>query len=629
LAGNIARIGCACGLSIASSPRALFKVLVAIILVVVAIAIYLTVSTTGQLAATAQNASDEAELAQLAAEASDRLRALDQIVQRRIQTALQSPEVTSLTEGQQAEAADWLTGRTFAPPKSVLATVTAPFPLDDAVEFQAAVDYLRGRVDLLLANIEGEIFQTLALQFKTSFDQTIENYYQEPTLEHLRALNVSVAGFRSYTATQVPALSSEAVTLRDDLDSSIYFLRWTILATALIGGSVVLIFGFYMSRTSQLLLEAARAERQELSTLTQDLEYRNNQLSALYNVFNEITDTLSLRYVVKATMFESLRIMKADMVVLRILRGSDLEVAGAMMADQQNVEGLAAVPLGEGPTGRTAKRGRTLRIDEGGERLMAPPDAADDDSGAPSRQGGFAEYLESGLIVPLIVGARVVGTISCWSREKNAFGAGDERVMEMMASQVATAIVAADTTEKSEVRAMHDPLTALPNRRQLDEDVAGRLRELVQRDGTAVFAMIDIDHFKRFNDDYGHRVGDVTLQKVAAVMRSSARDNDLVYRYGGEEFLVVFTDTRPGDALALAERLRLAVEAAPLSGENLDPIGPVTISIGLSLLPDHGTEVAGLIELADRAMYRAKDKGRNRVEIWDGVEDSHEIPDVA
>jgi diguanylate cyclase (GGDEF)-like protein len=100
------------------------------------------------------------------------------------------------------------------------------------------------------------------------------------------------------------------------------------------------------------------------------------------------------------------------------------------------------------------------------------------------------------------------------------------------------------------------------------------------------------------------------------VLRSSAREEDQVYRYGGEEFVVVFADSRPDDALPLANRLRLAIESAPLSGEQLNPVGPVTVSIGLALLPEHGTELADLIGKADRAMYRAKANGRNRVEIW-------------
>ena len=315
--------------------------------------------------------------------------------------------------------------------------------------------------------------------------------------------------------------------------------------------------------------------------------------------------------------------MRADFAVLRIVRGDELEVVGTLTAEGKEIAGILPVKLGEGPTGRTAKRGRTLRIDEGGERMMSQYQP-EGDHGGPSQQAGNRDMLESGLIVPLIVGARVVGTLSCWSRQVKAFSENDERVLEMMASQVATAIVAADTTEKSERRAMHDPLTSLPNRRQLDQDIEGRLADLVQENRQAVVAMIDIDHFKHFNDDYGHKVGDVTLQKVASVLRSSARDEDQIYRYGGEEFVVVFSDSRPDEALPLANRLRLAVESAPLSGEQLNPVGPVTVSIGLALLPEHGTNMADLIAKADRAMYRAKANGRNRVEVW-----SDEVPVVA
>ena len=128
--------------------------------------------------------------------------------------------------------------------------------------------------------------------------------------------------------------------------------------------------------------------------------------------------------------------------------------------------------------------------------------------------------------------------------------------------------------------------------------------------------MADIDHFKRFNDDYGHKVGDVTLQQVASVLRNSVRENDRVYRFGGEEFVLVFLDIGPEGARSLAERVRNAVASTPLTGDNLEPVGPVTISIGLAALPDHDTNFNHLIELADKAMYQAKDAGRNKVVFW-------------
>ena len=100
-------------------------------------------------------------------------------------------------------------------------------------------------------------------------------------------------------------------------------------------------------------------------------------------------------------------------------------------------------------------------------------------------------------------------------------------------------------------------------------------------------------------------------------MRLSLRDADRIYRYGGEEFVVIFADVGRSEATVLADRLLKAVAETPLSGDQLEPVGPVTITAGLSLMPEHGIDFGELIELADRAMYRAKEAGRNRVMVWD------------
>jgi diguanylate cyclase (GGDEF)-like protein len=182
----------------------------------------------------------------------------------------------------------------------------------------------------------------------------------------------------------------------------------------------------------------------------------------------------------------------------------------------------------------------------------------------------------------------------------------------MMASQVATAMVAADTMEASEHRACHDPLTGLPNRLQLESD----LRAGLTAGASTVVAMADIDHFKRFNDEFGHSVGDMMLQMVASVLRHAVSDCDRVYRYGGEEFLLVFAGAGAAEAEVLAERVRVAIETTRLNGEKLEAAGPVTISIGLALVPDHRADVQQAIEVADAAMYRAKAKGGNASVLW-------------
>jgi len=275
---------------------------------------------------------------------------------------------------------------------------------------------------------------------------------------------------------------------------------------------------------------------------------------------------------------------------------------------------LPPAPLGEGPNGRVAKTGRSIKFDSDAERMMSTRPLGHAGR-SPSAQTGDPQ-MESGIIVPLIVRMRVIGTLAVYSRAEAAFSAEDQRFLEMMASQVATAVVAADTTDTSERRAHEDVLTGLPNRLQLTKDMDGDLAHLVEQGRPAVVAMADIDHFKRLNDDFGHKVGDVTLQQVAALLRSSVREDDRVYRFGGEEFVLIFLDTAPKEAWALAERIRAAFEAASFSSDDKQPVGAVTISIGLASLPEHGANLNSLIELADRAMYQAKAEGRNKVVFW-------------
>jgi diguanylate cyclase (GGDEF)-like protein len=180
---------------------------------------------------------------------------------------------------------------------------------------------------------------------------------------------------------------------------------------------------------------------------------------------------------------------------------------------------------------------------------------------------------------------------------------------------VATAIAAANIHEASEREAHHDALTSLPNRRQLSEDLRGPLLEAAMGARPMAIAMLDIDHFKRLNDEYGHKIGDVTLQRVSETLRACVRGQDRVYRYGGEEFLVVFADADLRLGGLLAERLRAAVERMQLISNGSEPASPVTISIGVAAFPDDGQHLEALIDTADQAMYASKQCGRNRVTL--------------
>jgi diguanylate cyclase (GGDEF)-like protein len=157
-----------------------------------------------------------------------------------------------------------------------------------------------------------------------------------------------------------------------------------------------------------------------------------------------------------------------------------------------------------------------------------------------------------------------------------------------------------------------DALTGLNNRRWLQDTVAKlKGHELIERLPLVVL-MLDVDHFKRYNDAYGHKSGDLVLQMVAHTMRKSLRPSDMLARYGGEEFIVLLPRTPAKQAEQVAERLRIAVADCEISAEQGEALPSVTISIGVSPVAEHET-LDDAIEAADKALYDAKSNGRNCV----------------
>ncbi len=162
--------------------------------------------------------------------------------------------------------------------------------------------------------------------------------------------------------------------------------------------------------------------------------------------------------------------------------------------------------------------------------------------------------------------------------------------------------------------AMHDYLTKLWNRPAIEEILTKELARARREDGCVALILIDIDHFKRVNDTWGHKEGDRVLRRTAEIMRSNLRAYDAIGRYGGEEFLIIMPGCEAKTAATRADSLReeLAKTEIPVSGRTVS----LTVSIGVTASCDHDTDdVDLLIHAADEAMYRAKHAGRNRVEI--------------
>ena len=166
--------------------------------------------------------------------------------------------------------------------------------------------------------------------------------------------------------------------------------------------------------------------------------------------------------------------------------------------------------------------------------------------------------------------------------------------------------------DQLEILATTDGLTDVYNHRYFMDQIHERFEEAKKWSSPLSLLMIDIDHFKAFNDNHGHMTGDLVLKKIAQLLKSSCRTHDIVARYGGEEFAIVLSETDPQKAEAVAERVRNLVEHHRLvDGKESQPI---TVSIGIGALCDGIDTVNDLIASADKALYQAKTEGRNRVQ---------------
>ena len=213
------------------------------------------------------------------------------------------------------------------------------------------------------------------------------------------------------------------------------------------------------------------------------------------------------------------------------------------------------------------------------------------------------------LCSPLLVGGEVMGAVLL-TREPRFTEATNARVAEVLLL-AAPAIANLRHLAIAEARAATDALTGLSNRRTIDDEVK-RMAATAARTGSPLAAaMLDIDHFKRVNDTYGHERGDELLAAVAGSLSAAVRGGDFVGRYGGEEFLILLPDTGREGAAAVAEKIRATIADLRLNGMG----SSVTVSLGVAVMPDDAHDSEQLVRMADRALYLAKSLGRNQVTL--------------
>jgi len=284
-----------------------------------------------------------------------------------------------------------------------------------------------------------------------------------------------------------------------------------------------------------------------------------------------------------------------------------LTAARGMRAALKDVEPIL---VGEGIAGFVAREGKPLV-------------GTTDDLGQPSSSDrGYK--TKSFISYPIAIGNRKFGVLNLTDKiGGGVYAAADLSVIELVAPQIALALERASWQQRAnqfQLMSITDPLTGLHNRRYLEARLTEELSRSKRYDYPLSFMMIDIDDFKVYNDRNGHQAGDRALEITAQCLRAALRKVDVASRYGGEEFSILLPQTTLQEAGVLADRIRRKILGAQFPHGKSQPLGAVSVSIGLSTFSPSLDSAEAIVRAADRALYHAKSHGKNRAYAYQGVQ---------
>jgi diguanylate cyclase (GGDEF)-like protein len=326
----------------------------------------------------------------------------------------------------------------------------------------------------------------------------------------------------------------------------------------------------------------------------------NRELTALYDVAAILNSALNIDEAIKIVFDSAKSIAPWDTICLFLYKKGCLEPVMYEGFTSDLIKDFRIRP-GEGITGRALnnKKGEIASYKKNSECLKVP---------------GLPADTKSVMSVPLIGKKGIIGALTLTSNRKNAYSAKNLKIMSILANQAAVAISNAQLFDKTSQLAVTDGLTGLYNHRHIYNQLEYMVNHVKNCGGTFSLILIDIDHFKSYNDSYGHLMGDKVLKKLAQIIKQNVRNGDVVGRYGGEEFAIILPDTPGSEAYTIAERIRRAVENTEFAVTEEGKKIFVTVSAGVASCPDDALTVKELVNKADQALlFGAKKKGRNRV----------------
>lgn len=347
---------------------------------------------------------------------------------------------------------------------------------------------------------------------------------------------------------------------------------------------------------------------QEIRRLRSELESRSRFTNSLQHFLERIScaDPAKTYNSIVSNSKELLQSERASLLVLK--ENSNELILKAASGLAEDPAKVGPIRVGEGVSGHVIDSGKPLIVAdlrrEG--RVPAPPERR-------YKTNSFISY-------PIIIGGRKVGVLNVTDKSGGrTFDEVDLGLLEIIGPQVALALERAEWQERAtefQLMSITDPLTALPNRRYLEERLMEELNRSKRYDYPMSFLMIDIDDFKAYNDKNGHQAGDLALQITAHCLKGALRSADVASRYGGEEFCILLPQTGIVEAGAIADRIRQRVSSTHFPHGKTQPLGRVTVSIGVSTFSSMVNTSENIIAAADRALYQAKNMGKDRIVFY-------------
>jgi len=216
------------------------------------------------------------------------------------------------------------------------------------------------------------------------------------------------------------------------------------------------------------------------------------------------------------------------------------------------------------------------------------------------------------MLVPMVTHGKITGVLLAESPQEGAFAEKDLKILSVVARSAGMALENATLHRKMEELTVTDELTGIFNYRYFNAKLKEEQRRADRYDLPLSMIMLDIDWFKKFNDNYGHEVGNIVLKGITGVVKRCIRDVDIFARYGGEEFVIILPQTPQDEVTKIGERIRQQIESSVFGGGDIPEL-KVTVSVGVTSFPENGKPNEELLSVVDQALYRAKGSGKNMV----------------